>query len=103
MKGINQIKIIQLFEGGERQREEHLIINRSKKQSIYREFVFPSASKSSIRLVTDPVISSLTVDVEDIAKDQATCSVFNFKAKDEDFGFVALRMEYVANDEEYLK
>lgn len=29
--------------------------------------------------------------------------MFNFKAKDEDFGFIALRMQYVTLNQGYLK
>jgi hypothetical protein len=73
------------------------------KQVMYREFIFPSVVKSRIKLITDPATASMTIDVEDIAKSEAICDVFNFKAKNEDFGFIALRMQYVTRQDAYLK
>jgi hypothetical protein len=39
-----------------------------KKQKIYREFIFPKAIKSKIKIITDPVFASMTIDVDEIAK-----------------------------------
>lgn len=49
-----------------------------KKEKIYREFLFPSMS-GKIKLVSEPINASLTIDVEDIAKSEIVCNVFNFK------------------------
>jgi hypothetical protein len=45
----------------------------------------------------------MTIDVEDIAKSEVICEVFTFKAQKEEFGFIALRLQFVSLDEEYRK
>jgi hypothetical protein len=105
VKGISRIRVVQEFggDGGCAPKEEYLIVNRMRSQQIYREFVFPSAAGSKIRLSTDPVLSAMTIDVDDIAKAEAVCEVFNFKAKNEDFGFIALRLQFVSLSAVYKK
>lgn len=49
-----------------------------------------------IKLVSEPINASLTIDVEDIAKSEIVCNVFNFKFEGDEFGFVALRMQLVS-------
>jgi hypothetical protein len=101
VKGISSIKIVQECGGTGPHREEHLLINRARSQKIYREFVFPSAT-GKIRLLTDPVASAMTIDVEDISKSEVICEVFTFKAQKEEFGFIALRLQFVSINKDYL-
>ena len=100
VKGVSSIRLTQ--EGGRAAREEHLLIGRTRSQHIYREFLFP-APAGRIRLATDPVPSALTIDVEDIAKAETLCEVFAFKAQKEEFGFVALRLQFVSGSEAYRR
>lgn len=60
VKGISRLRVVQESGGGEK--EEFLIMGRMNKQMIYREFVFPS-QKSRIKIITDPIVASITVDV----------------------------------------
>lgn len=105
IKGISRIKVVQEYstESGIRTKEEFLIINRVRAQKIYREFIFPTATKSKLRLTTDSIPSAMTIDVEDISKAEVICDVFNFKAKNEDFGFIALRLQFFSFNEAYRK
>ena len=41
-----------------------------------------------------PIESSVTIDVEDVMKQEVVCNVLRFQAKDEDFGFIAVRMQF---------
>ena len=78
-------------------------MGRMNKQKIYREFVFPSTAKSRIKIISDRILASITIDVEDIAKEEVICDVFNLKAKNEDFGFIAIRIQYLTTNKAYLK
>lgn len=66
---------------------------RTKHQPIYRELVFPS-DRGSVQITTMPIESSVTIDVEDVMKQEVVCNVLRFQAKDEDFGFIAVRMQF---------
>ena len=69
------------------------------KEVIYREFTFPSYRGAKIQIVTDQKEASVTIDVEDVMKQEAVCSVLKFQAKDEDFGFIAVRMQFYTSEE----
>lgn len=53
-----------------------------KSEKIYREVIFPTAINSKLQIVTDPIIASVTIDVEDIARDEVLCSIFTFKDRE---------------------
>lgn len=59
-----------------------MIVNRMKSEKIYREVIFPTAINSKLQIVTDPIIASVTIDVEDIARDEVLCSIFTFKDRE---------------------
>lgn len=54
---------------------------RTKHQPIYRELVFPS-DKGSLQITTLPIESAVTIDVEDVMKQEVVCNVLRFQAKD---------------------
>jgi hypothetical protein len=54
---------------------------RTKHQPIYRELVFPS-DRGSVQIATVPIESSVTIDVEDVMKQEVVCNVLRFQAKD---------------------
>jgi hypothetical protein len=51
--------------------------------------------------VSEPIPSAVTIDVEDVMKHEHVCSVFRFQHKDEDYGFVALRLQFFTGNPAY--
>lgn len=103
VQGITNMKIGKSMKigGQELTNEESIVVGMQKLPNIYRQLHFATVKPAKIILKTATIQSTVTVDVEDIMKNEAVCSVFKFQNKDEDFGFIALRMQFVTNDERY--
>lgn len=82
------------YEEKEYKSQEFILLNRTKNNKIYREFVFPKIKTANIQIKTEPIQSTVTIDVEDIMKEEVACDVFKFQRNDEDFGFIALRLQF---------
>ncbi len=84
IQGITRLHIIKSVKIGEKEHknDEFIMLNRTKNDKIYRELVFPSIKTAKIRIVTEPIDSTVTIDVEDIMKYEAVCNVFKFQKND---------------------
>ena len=105
MHGITKLTLVKSFRVGseDKSAQEHIFLGRVKNEKIYRELVFTAVKGSKVKILTEPTVSKVTIDVEDIMKNEAVCSVFKFQNNDEDFGFIALRLQFFTGNPQFNK